>query len=198
MTKLIVNLYGGPGSGKSTMAAGLFSFAKNMGINAELVQEAAKDWAWERRPITSTDQLCLLAEQCKRERRLVNDCDLIITDSPILLQQYYEEKYSDYKHLVAPGIIQWHQQIMKSFKPLHVFVNRVKPFNPEGRLHTEEQSTQIDEELLTFLLQHANRYPHFVTGDDAGLVLLSSKILKRFKYVAKDLAYWYIAGGEYV
>lgn len=44
---LIVNLYGGPGTGKSTGAAYIFSKLKMDGIDAEYVTEFAKDKVWE-------------------------------------------------------------------------------------------------------------------------------------------------------
>jgi adenylylsulfate kinase-like enzyme len=44
MEKLhVINLFGGPGTGKSTLAAALFTDLKMKGINAELVTEFAKD-----------------------------------------------------------------------------------------------------------------------------------------------------------
>ncbi len=39
---IAINFYGGPGTGKSSMAAAIFSNLKNEGINAELVTEYAK------------------------------------------------------------------------------------------------------------------------------------------------------------
>ena len=39
----VINLYGGPGSGKSTTAAGLFSLMKIEGQRVELVTEFARD-----------------------------------------------------------------------------------------------------------------------------------------------------------
>lgn len=44
---IVVNLFGTPGSGKSTGAAYIFSQLKMAGINAELVTEFAKDKVWE-------------------------------------------------------------------------------------------------------------------------------------------------------
>lgn len=40
---LIINLIGGPGSGKSTTAAGLFYKLKKLGYNCEMSLEFAKD-----------------------------------------------------------------------------------------------------------------------------------------------------------
>lgn len=44
---LVVNLFGGPGVGKSTGAAKVFSELKLLGVNCELVGEFAKDKTWE-------------------------------------------------------------------------------------------------------------------------------------------------------
>ncbi len=44
---LVVNLLGGPGSGKSTTAADVFARLKWQDINCELVTEFAKDLVWE-------------------------------------------------------------------------------------------------------------------------------------------------------
>lgn len=49
MTK-VINLYGGPGTGKSSTAGMLFAHLKLRGVNCEYVQEYAKDAAWEGRP----------------------------------------------------------------------------------------------------------------------------------------------------
>lgn len=48
MPTLVVNLFGGPGSGKSTGAAYVFARLKMLGYNAELVTEFAKDKTWEK------------------------------------------------------------------------------------------------------------------------------------------------------
>ena len=43
---LVVNLYGAPGSGKSTGAAYIFAKLKMLGVNCELITEFAKDKVW--------------------------------------------------------------------------------------------------------------------------------------------------------
>jgi len=44
---LLVNLFAGPGTGKSTTMAGLFSELKFMGVNCEQAPEFAKEKVWE-------------------------------------------------------------------------------------------------------------------------------------------------------
>ena len=58
----VINLFGGPGSGKSTTAASVFSKLKIMGYNVELVTEFAKDMVWEQHDSIFDNQLLIFAE----------------------------------------------------------------------------------------------------------------------------------------
>jgi protein-disulfide isomerase len=44
---IFVNLFGGPGTGKSTLCAGIFSQLKIKGIDCEMALEYVKDLVWE-------------------------------------------------------------------------------------------------------------------------------------------------------
>ena len=57
MKTLVINLIGGPCSGKSTIASGVFHEIKKMNINAELALEFAKDKVWEESFRTIDDQI---------------------------------------------------------------------------------------------------------------------------------------------
>ena len=88
MTK-VINLFGGPGAGKSTTAAGLFYEMKVRDIKCELVTEYAKDMTYEKRTNILSDQLYILAKQNRKLIRLVGEVDYIITDSPLLIGLMY-------------------------------------------------------------------------------------------------------------
>ena len=47
--KAVINLYGGPGCGKSTVSSGLFYKMKSEGYCVEYVSEYAKDLTYEER-----------------------------------------------------------------------------------------------------------------------------------------------------
>lgn len=73
---IYVNLYGGPGSGKSTTAAGVVSQLKLLSINAELVTEYAKDLTWEKsQHILVNNPHCVVVEQYWRLKRLQDKVD---------------------------------------------------------------------------------------------------------------------------
>ena len=69
MTK-IINLYGAPGSGKSTIASGLFFHMKMAGLNVELASEYIKSKVFEENPYPFKDQLYCFAKQHKKLREL--------------------------------------------------------------------------------------------------------------------------------
>jgi len=170
--KRIVYLYGGPATGKSTTAAQLFAEAKKIGINAELVREYIKDWMWEDREIKPGDQTYIAAKQSRKERICFNDVDLIVSDSPMYLGQFYEEKYDKTPHVVR-HIIKKHEQIAREhgFEFLHIFLNRSPGFNPLGRAHSEEESIQIDGEIRSMLDDHGINYHVMDTNSAADQIL---------------------------
>ena len=87
-TKLI-NLFGGPGIGKSTVAAHLYAHLKMEGYSAELVTEYAKDKVWEGSINVLRDQIYVFAKQRFRLGRIVGKVEYIVTDAPLLLSMVY-------------------------------------------------------------------------------------------------------------
>ena len=85
----VINLFGAPGSGKSTGAAYIFSQLKMMNINCELVTEYAKDLTWEKRELSLGCQEYIFGKQSFRMKRCRDKVDVIITDSPIPLGIFY-------------------------------------------------------------------------------------------------------------
>ena len=98
----VINFYGGPGSGKSTAAAGLFYNMKIAGYSVELTDEFAKECVWEGNIPMLADQLWVLGHQHRKILRLSDKVDYIITDSPVLLSPIYRERYGEsiYSYLV--------------------------------------------------------------------------------------------------
>lgn len=145
----VINLYAGPGSGKSTTAAYMFSFLKNNGCNVELIREFAKDLVYEKSEHVLSNQIFVMANQYKRLRDIMDyGVKLVITDSPLLLGLVYcQEKpyFNEYSVLV--------RKLNSEFENINVFIRRAKPYNPSGRLQTAEKSDDISAQLrktLTF------------------------------------------------
>lgn len=141
---MVVNIYGGPGAGKSTTAAGVFYNLKRMGINCELVTEYAKDKVWEQSFKTLENQLYLLGKQSHRQFRCRDQVDLIVTDSPILLFLYYAKNLSGtFKNMV--------REVYNDYDNINYFAERRGKYNPAGRTQTEEEAAQVGKEIFQIL-----------------------------------------------
>ena len=139
----LVNLYGGPGSGKSTIAAHIFAMLKHGGVNAEYVQEYAKDLVWADTPATLDYPIALFGEQHTRIARLWGKVDVIVTDSPILLCAYYAgtvERVYNSPQFQALALAE-HARFAPS---LNVWIRRTKPYEPAGRVQSESQAHRVD------------------------------------------------------
>lgn len=141
---LIVNLFAGPGAGKSTGAAYIFSKLKMAGIDCEYVSEYAKDRVWQddQFPLQHC-QLYVIGKQCLKIERLLGKVDVIVTDSPIALGSMYtdEKPYQDAALYTAH----------KYKRTLNIFVRRKKTYNPNGRNQTEAEAIEIDNKIRKML-----------------------------------------------
>jgi nicotinamide riboside kinase len=86
----VINLMGGPNTGKSTTAFGLTYELKRRGFRAEYVGEYVKDMVYEKRDNILDDQLYLLAKQNRRLERLIGTVDYVVTDSSLLAGLVYK------------------------------------------------------------------------------------------------------------
>ena len=162
-TKTIICLYGGPGSGKSTMAAGLFYKLKGLGYNSEMIREYIKDWVWEGRSVKAGDQTYLFAKSARKERILIeNKLDFIITDSPLILTHFYGLKYDwlERECNTSAIMLEHHHIFCKKhgYKVEHFYVQRAKDYNCAGRYQTEEEAKLFDEEIQALLTRMNIRF----------------------------------------
>tara|TARA_R100001530_G_scaffold93239_1_gene64718 strand:- start:3071 stop:3586 length:516 start_codon:yes stop_codon:yes gene_type:complete len=142
----VINLFGGPGCGKSTAAAGLFHLMKSKHMSVELVNEFAKEVVWENNLDALKDQLYLFANQNRKLERLKGKVEYAITDSPLLLTLVYMPKgYPE-------SFREFVEDIYYSYNNINVFINRVKSYVKTGRVETEEQAKAIDERIKKLLI----------------------------------------------
>lgn len=148
---LVVNLYGGPGTGKSTICAQLFSMLKWRGTNCEMALEFAKDKVWEESFKVLDNQIYIFGKQLHKIHRLNGKVDCIITDAPILMSLIYDESGSKpFKDLV----LEQH----KKMNTVDFFLKRHKPFNPAGRVQGEDKAKSLDTKISMMLMDNA--IPH--------------------------------------
>lgn len=169
----VINLLGGPGTGKSTTAAALFAEMKMRGLHVEHVQEYVKIWAWEGRPVDDFDQLYIFAKQARKERQLYGKVDFIVTDSPVFLSGFYEEKYAG--NTVVKQCLPEYLRALRANGVSHMnfVLDRKKPYDTRGRYQSEDEAREVDDEIQQWL--RVNGYPFEVVRCDdrarAGVIL---------------------------
>ena len=162
---LVINLFGGPGCGKSTTMARIFAELKILGYNAEMVSEFAKDLVYEQRQETMKDELYIFAKQHHRMFRVNDKVDIIITDRPLLLTNVYASLYLP-KDEFQKDLLQLVNTTFSGFNNVNILLDREGVnYHTEGRLQDESQSKEIDEMTKTELTRNGHKYATIKSTD---------------------------------
>jgi hypothetical protein len=150
---IVLNLFGGPATGKSTLAALVYAVLKtrHAPLVAELTTEFAKDLIWEGRHV-ALRQAYVLGEQAQRIERAIGQVDVIITDSPVLLSCVYRP--AEYPSCFDEFTFWLHAR----YPSCNVLLRRPtsrRAFETQGRIHDETQSKRIDQQILALFARHA-------------------------------------------
>lgn len=167
----IINLYGGPGTGKSTTAAGLFHKMKSEGYQCELVQEYAKDLTYGEDFKKLRDQFYISAKQNHRIWKLQGMVDYIITDSPLLMSTAYTDD-NELKDFVY--------YTFSKYQNINIFLQRTDhhPYQEYGRSQTLDEAISKDIEIKKILVDRG------VDFTEIGVSLISVEdILKLIKEI---------------
>ena len=177
MKKLnIINFFGGPGCGKSTTAAALFTLLKlHNGIKCELVTEFAKDLVWEERHHTFENQFYLFAKQQHRVWRVSDKVDFTITDSPILLSNIYGKHYNRY--CANESFYNYVLTEFNRYNNINFFIERKKEYAEYGRNESKDEAKLVDKKIKDYLHDNSIEYIS-INGDMAGINTAVDTILK--------------------
>jgi hypothetical protein len=153
---LVINLFAGPGTGKSTSMAHIFAELKWRNVDCEMITEYAKDKVWEGSEHVLENQYYVSGKQYFKLKRIQGKVDVVITDSPILVGLIYginePEEFGNLIH-------KYHHQ----FNNLNIFLNRTKPYNPNGRVQKNvSEAIEKDIEIKNMLTE---RYVKFIEMD---------------------------------
>lgn len=148
---LVINLFAGPGAGKSTCAWRLAGELTRQGHRVEYVPEYAKELLWNERldllDGSLEHQQMIFEEQNHRIQRLQGKADIIVVDCPLLFSSLYCKEYSK----------EFDQQVRETFlshENFNLFVNRGNEYDQVGRMQTQEESLAIDRKIINYLHSH--------------------------------------------
>lgn len=165
---IVINLFGGPGVAKSTIASYVFSQLKMMGINCELITEFAKDLTWEKNTDALRCQEYVFGNQSYRQFKVKDKVDVIITDSPLILNCIYNTRYN--------GQNKHYEEVVKStfdsYNNMNFYLQRKIPYVNIGRNESEKQAKDIDSEIKCFLLKNLYSYKIIDGGMEGGETII--------------------------
>lgn len=144
---LVVNLFGGPGSGKTAMAARIFGELKCMGIEAACPEEHAKLAIWSGRPWLLDHQVIIVGKTWETMVNLCDKVEVIIIDSPILLGSVYagDREPESFHSLV--------RDLHMRQPRVNLLVKRdfSRPYDPQNRREDADAAVQIDAKVAAAL-----------------------------------------------
>lgn len=141
---LVINLFGGPGVGKSTMCASIFSKLKMAGIECEMASEYVKDIIFEESYKKLENQIYIFGKQHLRVHRLLGKVDIVVTDSPLLNSIVYDKTEN----------IHLEQLVLHEFQKLNTlnfYITRNFKYQESGRVQTFEEALGVDKKYKLLL-----------------------------------------------
>ena len=157
---IVINIAGGPGSGKTTVAAELFSKLKEKGYEVENVSEFAKELVWEKRNEAFDDRLYMHAEQNHRLMMMNGNLDYIITDSPLILTSVYNHFYLEDKHTKEYNKMIDDVTLLtfNSYNNITFLIERETGYDTNGRRESQAEAKAIDERIIEYLEDNNIQY----------------------------------------
>jgi hypothetical protein len=142
---LVINLFGGPGSGKTTTAAELFFELKKRHYDVELVTEFAKDLIMQNNPDALKHQFYVTGVQAHRIWSAARKMQVVVVDSPIMLGPIYDQRNSK---AFLDLCIEYHEELNN----LNIFLGRKGvQHSMIGRVHSLTESVGLDNRIHRLL-----------------------------------------------
>ena len=169
MSKLI-NLFGGPGIGKSGIAAGITYKMKKKHINVNQPYEFPKRLAWDNNIPAISDQLYVFANQHRGIAECYGKVDYIVIDSPILFSTIYHRYYTKgypaemYGKVFHDMVIDLHRR----YSSINILLERTDgSHNEKERYQNLEESIGIDTLCKNVLEEVGSKYHTVKVNEDS-------------------------------
>lgn len=169
MKTQVINLFGAPGAGKSTIAAYIFAELKARKINCELVTEFAKDLFWDNSLSALSNQYYVFGAQSYRLSRLVGKVDIIICDSPLPLSIVYAQEHIS-RHFADVVLDDFNRYDNYNY----LLLNSSQDYNSAGRIHSKAEAAKLQIEIQNMLNAKSIFYTPIAFGqalDGANIII---------------------------
>ena len=165
----IVNIFGGPGIGKSSIASGITYKLKKSHISCDNPYEFPKLLAWDDNHSAIQDQLYVLANQHRGIVKSYGKVDYIVLDSPILLSLTYRSYYknNDYPaSLYGESFDKMLLDVFNKYDNINIVLKRTDGVhNNDERYQNLEESIDLDKSIENSLIKNNIPYHLVKVGE---------------------------------
>ena len=158
---LVVNFFGGPGTGKTTAAARLFVELKLRNVDCEMHDEQARQCIQQGQIGALDVQPYLFGLQLYKLRTTAKNTDVVIMDSPLMLNPIYDKAKSS---ALRALVLEEHRR----FRNLNLFCARPTnaPHSMVGRVHDLQESIVLDERIKALLQAEGESFREIGEAED--------------------------------
>lgn len=158
---VVINLFGGPGIGKTTTAARVFVQMKILGLETANPEEHAKLAIWKGRPGLLDQQLIILGQSWETLHALASQVEVVVMDSPLLLCSVYAEGRE------APHFHDTVADFHKRLPRLNLMLTRAadRTYSQTGRREDADTARALDGRIRAALARTGETYTEVPSGD---------------------------------
>lgn len=173
----IVNLFGAPSAGKSTLAMLVAGFLKTRHpqFTVEFPFEFTKGVVYDESPKALNCQLYITGCQWWQIARCEGHADIVVCDSPILLAAVYGRLCSPPMPPEWDVICKRHHD---HYPSTNFFVERDHDFESKARAHTEEESDEIATSIKNTLDTYGVKF-RTVTSSEGAACRIAGQIANK-------------------
>lgn len=180
----LIQIFGAPASGKSTLASELHTELKKRGENSILISEVSTEFIAEYGiPNSPIDQIIIFYKQLNRETMFLDSKEFVICDSSSILNYFYFRKLFSEKlnNKDIATINHLQKEILKHINTIHriYYVPNLESDNTEDgiRYHSKDEIVKLGNWIKSYL--ELENISHIDLSD--------IKIEDRAEYIISDL-----------
>ncbi len=174
---IIVNLFGGPGIGKSRVALELTGRLKSQGFDAEYVDEWIKEAAWLGYHDLFNQPDVIAANQRRKLETVKQHCTIVVTDCPLILTvPYAKYNVKKWPHESFSAMV---TTLFNQYNNYNVWLERNPTiFKQTGRRETLSDATKLDSLIKEFIDNNV-KIDISCKNDSAVIETIENNLVKR-------------------